>query len=136
MLQPKKTKFKKYRKGRLQPKTNSLVSVNFGSLGLKSLESCRITSTQIESFRQSINRKIKRKGKIWINIFPDLPVTSKPSEVRMGKGKGAVDHWVAKVSAGKILFEVLGPREQILYKALKSAANKLPVKTYIVKRSI
>lgn len=134
MLQPKKTKFKKYRKGRLQSKSTSLVKLQYGVMGLKSLESCRITGSQIEAVRQNINRKLKRRGKIWINIFPDLPVTSKPSEIRMGKGKGSVDHWVAKVSAGKILFEVLGPKEQVLYKALKSASNKLPIKTYIIKK--
>jgi large subunit ribosomal protein L16 len=134
MLRPKQTKFKKYRKIKIKRQSSSLTKLQYGIVGLKSLESCRITGAQIEAVRQNINRKLKRRGKIWINIFPDLPVTSKPSEIRMGKGKGSVDHWVAKVSAGKVLFEVLGPKEQILVKALKSAANKLPIKTYILKK--
>jgi len=134
MFIPKKTKFKKYRKGKLKPQTNGLIHLKYGALGLKCLESFRLTSSQIESVRQNINRKIKRKGKIWINVFPDTPVTSKPSEIRMGKGKGSVDYWVSKINAGKIIFEVIGPKSQLLYKALKSAANKLPVKTFIVRR--
>ena len=134
MLKPKKTKYKKYHKGRLKIKTNSLTNLNFGFFGLKVLESGRITSCQIESVRRNINRKIKKFGKIWINIFPDLPITSKPSEIRMGKGKGNINNWVAKVSCGKILFEIAGPNNQLLISSLKSSSNKLPLKTSIVKR--
>jgi large subunit ribosomal protein L16 len=135
MFQPKKTKFKKYHKGRLSLKTNALVLLNYGVLGLKCLETGRITSSQIESFRQNITRKIKKTGKLWINIFPDLPITSKPSEIRMGKGKGNIDHWVAKVSPGKILFEIMGNKSikvKFLFQILKSASHKLPVKTAII----
>jgi len=98
------------------------------------LEAGRIKSSQIESVRKNIKRKIKKSGKIWINIFPDLPITSKPSEVRMGKGKGNIDHWVTKIVPGKILFEVLGNDKQLLKNSLKSAANKLPIKTTIIER--
>nr|YP_003434235.1 ribosomal protein L16 [Chattonella marina]BAI70582.1 ribosomal protein L16 [Chattonella marina] len=133
-LIPKKTKYKKYQKGSFQSKRTSFISLTYGLFGLKCLESFNITSSQIEAVRQNINRKIKRRGKIWINVFPDFPITSKPSEVRMGKGKGSVDYWVSKVSAGKIIFEVASPNDKLAYNALKSAANKLPVKTFIIKR--
>lgn len=134
MFQPKKVKYKKYQKGRLKNKTNSLVTLKFGLFGLKSLEAGRITSSQIEAVRKNIKRKIKKSGKIWINIFPDLPITSKPSEIRMGKGKGNIDHWAAKIAPGKILFEVLGSDKQLLKSSLKSASNKLPVRTFIVQK--
>lgn len=134
MLQPKKKKYKKYHKGRYNLKTTSISLLKWGSFGLKSLEAGRISSSQIESVRRNINRKIKKFGKIWINIFPDLPVTSKPSEIRMGKGKGNVDYWVAKVSPGKIIFEILGSDNQLIYNSLKSASNKLSIKTLIIKR--
>ena len=137
MFKPKKTKYKKYQKGRLKSNSCSLLHLTFGCYGLKSLESGRITSWQIESLRQNINRKIKKSGKIWINIFPDIPITSKPSEIRMGKGKGNVDYWIAKVSPGQILFEVIGRDSQysnLIVDALKSGSNKLPVKTLIVRR--
>jgi large subunit ribosomal protein L16 len=137
MFQPKKTKYKKYHKGKFPLKKNSSIQLKFGFFGLKCLESCRLTSSQIEAFRQNINRKLKKKGKIWINVFPDLPVTSKPSEVRMGKGKGSIDYWVTKISSGRILFEVsgiYGLNEQILINNLKSASQKLPIKTCIVQR--
>lgn len=134
MFFPKKTKFKKVKKGRLPQTTSSLTRLTYGGCGLKSLESCRVTGSQLEAVRQNINRKIKRRGKIWIHVFPDTPLTSKPSEVRMGKGKGSVTQWVAKVPAGKLLFEVLGPNSQFLAKVLHSAANKLPIKTGIVQR--
>jgi large subunit ribosomal protein L16 len=134
MFQPKKTKYKKYQKGRLKLKTNSLLSLNFGSFGLKSLESGCIKSSQIEAVRRNIKRKIKKFGKIWINIFPNFPITSKPSEVRMGKGKGNVNYWVSKISPGQILFEVSGQDQQLIKDSLKSASNKLSVKTFIIKR--
>ena len=129
LLQPKKTKYKKHRKGtlpRLEYKKNKL---RFGSIGLKSTQSGLITSRQLESARQAINRKIKKKGKLWIRIFPDLPITKKPSEVRMGKGKGSVDHWSAKVKGGTVLFEVCGINRKIAQAAFKTGGAKLPVKT-------
>jgi len=134
MFQPKKTKYKKYHVSRFISKKNSLTDLNFGFFGLKTLESGRISSFQIESVRQNIKRKIKKFGKIWINIFPDMPITSKPSEIRMGKGKGNVDHWIAKVNSGKILFEIIGQDEKLILESLKSAANKLPLKTIVIKR--
>jgi len=134
MFQPKKTKYKKYQKGKLKIKTNSLLSLNFGSFGLKSLESGRIKSSQIEAVRRNIKRKIRKLGKIWINIFPNFPVTSKPLEIRMGKGKGNIDHWIKKISPGQILFEVSGQDKQLIKNSLKSASNKLSVKTFIVER--
>lgn len=137
MFKPKKTKYKKYQKSRLKCNCRSLIHLTFGYFGLKSLETGRITSWQIESIRQNINRKIKKSGKIWINIFPDVPITSKPSEIRMGKGKGNVDYWIAKVTPGQILFEVIGRDSQysnLIVDALKSGSNKLPVKTLIVRR--
>ena len=130
-LQPKKIKFKKTKKGKLKKiefKTNRL---KFGILGLKSLESGIITAKQIEAARQAISRKVKKKGKIWIRIFPYVPITSKPLSARMGKGKGSVSHWGAKISGGTILFEVCGQDTQILLNALKTGGAKLPVKTKI-----
>lgn len=134
MFQPKKTKYKKSHKGRLKLKTNSLVKLHFGFFGLKVLETGLITSFQIESVRQNVNRKIKKLGKIFINIFPDHPITTKPSEIRMGKGKGNINYWAVKVSSGKILFEVIGQDSKLIKDALQSASNKLPLKTSIIKR--
>jgi large subunit ribosomal protein L16 len=132
-LQPKKTKYKKIKKGRqlkLNFKGNKL---NFGNIGLKSTESGLITSRQLESARQSINRKLKRKGKIWIRVFPSLPITTKPTEVRMGKGKGSVSHWGVKVAPGSIIFEIVNKNFYDSIKALNSGKHKLPVKTKIIK---
>ena len=132
-LQPKRSKYKKFKKGKLTKlnfKSNKLV---FGSIGIKALESGLISSRQIESARQAIARKIQRKGKIWIRIFPHYPVTKKPIEVRMGKGKGSVNHWAAKVSGGTVLFELSGISDNIALSAFKTGGAKLPIKTIIFK---
>ena len=134
MYQPKKTKYKKYHKGKISQKTNSLVTLNFGDFGLKALESGRITGKHLESVRVNIKRKLRKYDQIWINVFPDIPLTSKPLEVRMGKGKGNVDYWVSKISPGNILFEVTALNKKLVLECLKSAANKLPLKTCIVQR--
>jgi len=134
MYQPKKTKYKKYHKGKINQKTNSLVTLNFGDFGLIALESGRITGKQLESVRVNIKRKLRKYDQIWINVFPDTPLTSKPLEVRMGKGKGNVDYWVSKISPGNILFEVTALNKKLVLECLKSAANKLPLKTCIVQR--
>jgi len=131
-LQPKKTKYKKYRKGRLPKLEHRSNKLKFGTLGLKALESGCISARQIEAARQAITRKIRRAGKVWIRIFPDLPITAKPIEVRMGKGKGNVDHWVARIGGGSILFELDGIPEKLAIAALKTGAGKLPVKTIII----
>ena len=132
LLQPKRTKYKKTRKGglpKLEYKANKL---NFGIFGLKALEAGCISASQIEAARQAINRKIKRNGKVWVRIFPNLPITSKPIEVRMGKGKGAVSHWVSRVGAGATLFEIEGISEKLAKSALHTGAAKLPIKTLII----
>ncbi|XZR52694.1 MAG: 50S ribosomal protein L16 [Enterobacteriaceae bacterium] len=134
MLQPKKTKFKKMQKGRNK---GSIINkdINFGTFGLRSIEHGRITSKQIESARRSINRTIKKQGKIWICIFPDKPITKKPLEVRMGKGKGNVEFWVSLIKPGKIIYELNGVTEKLARKAFNHASNKLPVKTiFSIKR--
>lgn len=131
-LQPKRSKYKKVRKGtlkRLEFKSNKL---KFGTIGLKASESGILTSKQLESARQSIARKTDRKGKLWLRIFPDLPITSKPTEVRMGKGKGAVNHWATKVGCGKILFEICGVSLSAAKAAFKTGGAKLPIKTKII----
>lgn len=130
-LQPRKTKYRKTRKGRLKKLEFKANKVQFGQLGLKAQVSGMITARQIEAARRAIARKIKRKGKIWICIFPDLPITSKPTESRMGKGKGSVSHWVARIRGGTTLFEVCGVPIHIAIEALKSGSKKLPVKTKI-----
>lgn len=131
-LQPKKYKFKKVQKGKFLKIKYTSNNLKFGSIGLKANQSGRITSRQLESARQAIVRKIKRKGKFWINIFPDLPVTKKPTEVRMGKGKGNVDYWAAKVKVGTILFEMEGINPKNARIAFKTGKAKLPIKTIIV----
>jgi len=131
-LQPKKYKFKKVQKGKFLKIKYTSNNLKFGSIGLKANQSGRITSRQLESARQAIVRKIKRKGKFWINIFPDLPVTKKPTEVRMGKGKGNVDYWAAKVKVGTILFEMEGINSKNARIAFKTGKAKLPIKTIIV----
>nr|QYC61902.1 ribosomal protein L16 [Stephanopyxis turris] len=132
LLRPKKIKYKKLQKGTL-PKLNFRSNkLRFGSIGLKALTSGIISSKQIEASRQAINRKINRKGKIWIRIFPNIPVTKKPSEVRMGKGKGNVNHWVAKISAGTILFEICGVTNQKAILGFKTGSAKLPIKTTVI----
>jgi large subunit ribosomal protein L16 len=133
LLRPVKLKFQKSRRGRLSRVVSSFRYLKKGCFGLVAQESVLLTAFQIEATRQVINRYLKRKGKIWINVFPDVPLTSKPTEVRMGKGKGAVKYWVCRVKQGKVLFEVDGVSEQRILDALKAAQKKLPIKTYIYK---
>jgi large subunit ribosomal protein L16 len=130
-LQPKKTKFKKVRKGKLTKLEFKANKLRFGEVGLKAQVAGTISARQIEAARRAITRKIKRKGKVWICIFPDLPITAKPSESRMGKGKGAVSFWAARVSGGTTLFEVCGVPTHVAIEALKAGSAKLPIKTRI-----
>jgi large subunit ribosomal protein L16 len=134
MLQPKRTKFRKQFKGRIHGEAKGGSMLNFGSYGLKSTEPERVTARQIEAARRAITRHMKRQGRVWIRIFPDLPVSDKPAEVRMGKGKGAVDYWAARVHPGRIMFEIDGVADDIARDALKLGAAKLPIKTRIVSR--
>ncbi len=136
MLQPNRTKFRKQQKGRNRGRATVANRVSFGEFGLKSLETGRITARQIEAARRAMTRHIKRGGKIWIRIFPDVPVTKKPLEVRQGKGKGNVEYWVVKVQPGRMLYEMEGVDENIARKAFKLAAAKLPVRTSFVTRTI
>ena len=136
MLQPKKTKYRKQQKGKLRGFAPSGAKVNFGHFGLKATTRGRVTARQIEAARRAMTRHIKRGGKIWIRIFPDVPITKKPVEVRMGKGKGNVEYWVAKVQPGKILYEMEGVTEEIAREAFRLAASKLPVITTFVTRAI
>ena len=130
-LQPKKTKYRKVKKGKLKKLEFKSNTLKFGELGLKTKNAGIITARQIESARRTIARKIKRKGKIWIRIFPDLPITAKPAESRMGKGKGSVSHWAARVNGGTTLFEICGVPRHIAVDALNSGSHKLPVNTKI-----
>ncbi|MCG8329296.1 MAG: 50S ribosomal protein L16 [Chitinophagales bacterium] len=134
MLQPKRTKYRKQQKGTLKGLAYKGSRVDFGSFGLKSLDGGRITNRQIEAARIAMTRYMKREGKVWIRIFPDKPITAKPQEVRMGKGKGALDHWVAEIKPGRILFELDGVPIEVAQEALRLAAQKLPVKTKFVIR--
>jgi len=134
MLQPKRTKYRKMQKGRIADITYRGATVSFGSHGLKSIQSGRITSRQIESARIAMTRFMKREGQVWIRIFPDKPITSKPAEVRMGKGKGALDHYVAVVESGRIMFEIDGVSDEVAVEALRLAAQKLPLLTKTVVR--
>jgi large subunit ribosomal protein L16 len=134
MLQPKRTKYRKQHKGRIQGIAGRGHTIDFGSFGLKSQDAGRITSRQLESARIAMTRYMKREGKVWIRIFPDKPITAKPAEVRMGKGKGALDHWVAIVKPGTIMFEMDGVPLAIAQEALRLAAQKLPVMTSFVVR--
>ena len=136
MLQPKRTKFRKQRKGRNRGIATSGNKVSFGEYGLKCTTWGRITARQIEAARRAINRYIKRGGKIWIRIFPDVPVTKKPLEVRQGKGKGNVEYWVAKVQPGRVLYEMEGVPEQVAREAFRLAAAKLSVQTVFVSRTV
>ena len=136
MLQPKRTKFRKQSKGRNRGLASNGNKVSFGEFGLKAITRGRITARQIEAARRTITRKVKRGGKIWIRIFPDKPITTKPLEVRQGKGKGNVEYWVSVVQPGKILYEIEGVSEQLAKEAFKLAAAKLPVKTTFVSRTI
>lgn len=134
MLQPKRTRYRKQQKGRMKGLAQKGSTIAFGSVGLKAVTGARITNRQIESARIAMTRSMKREGKVWIRIFPDKPITKKPQEVRMGKGKGAVDHWVAQVKPGRIMFEVDGVPLEVATEALRLAAQKLPVLTKIVIR--
>ena len=134
MLQPKRTKFRKKQKGRVKGIAQRGHTINFGSFGIKSLEAGWITSRQIEAARIAVTRKMKREGQVWIRIFPDKPVTKKPAEVRMGKGKGAPEYWVAVVKPGTIMFEAGGVTTDLAKEALRLAAQKLPVRTKFVTR--
>ena len=134
MLQPKKTKFRKMQKGRMKGNAQRGHQLAFGSFGIKALEETWITSRQIEAARIAVTRYMKRQGQVWIRIFPDKPVTSKPAEVRMGKGKGAPDYWAAVVRPGRVLFECEGVSKEIAHEALRLASQKLPIKTKFVVR--
>ncbi len=135
MLQPKKSKFRKMQKGRVKGLAQRGSQIAFGSFGIKTVEEGFITSRQIEAARIAVTRYMKREGKVWIRIFPDKPITSKPAEVRMGKGKGAPSHWVAVVKPGRIMFECEGVPFEIAQEAMRLAAQKLPVKTKFVVRA-
>lgn len=134
MLQPKRTKFRKQFKGRIHGASKGGTGLNFGSYGLKAVEPERITARQIEAARRAITRYMRRSGRVWIRIFPDLPVTSKPTEVRMGKGKGSVDYWAVRVAPGRVMFELDGIPEDVAREALRLGAAKLPIKTRFVQR--
>jgi large subunit ribosomal protein L16 len=132
MLQPKRTKFRKQHKGRIHGEAKGGFLLNFGSFALKATEPERVTARQIEAARRAITRHMKRQGRVWIRIFPDVPVSAKPVEVRMGKGKGSTDYWAAKVKPGRIMFEIDGVSEIIAREALRLGAMKLPVLTRVV----
>jgi large subunit ribosomal protein L16 len=136
MLQPKRTKFRKQHKGRNTGVALRGSTVSFGEYGLKSQERGRLTARQIESARRAISRHVKRGGKLWIRVFPDKPITKKPLEVRMGKGKGSVEYWVAQIKPGTMLYEIQGVPEQLAREAFKLAAAKLPVKTTFAIRTV
>ena len=134
MLSPKRTKYRKAHKGRIHGLAKGGTNLDFGAFGLKALEPERITARQIEAARRAITRHIKRQGRLWIRIFPDVPVSGKPAEVRMGKGKGSPEHWVARVKPGRILFELDGVPGAIAKTAFERAAEKLPIKTKVIAR--
>ena len=134
MLQPKRTKFRKAHKGRIHGKAKGGTTLNFGAYGLKAVEPERVTARQIEAARQALTRHIKRAGRVWIRIFPDVPVSKKPTEVRMGKGKGSPEFWVCRVKPGRMLFELDGVPRDLAREALSRAAAKLPMRTRFVTR--
>lgn len=134
MLFPKKTKFRKAHKGRIHGNAKGATALNFGSFGLKATEPARITSRQIEAARRAITRHMKRAGRVWIRIFPDIPVSKKPAEVRQGKGKGSPEFWVARVKPGRIMFELDGVPEDLARRAFELAAAKLPIHTRFISR--
>ena len=134
MMLPKKTKYRKVQRGRRQGMSKGHTTVHFGEYGLKSLEAGWLTNRQIEAARIAMTRKIKRGGKVWINIFPDKPVTQKPAETRMGSGKGSPEHWVAVVKPGRVMFELAGVPEPLAKEALRLAGTKLSVRSKVVKR--
>ena len=134
MLQPKKTKYRKAHKGRIHGNSKGGTALNFGSYGLKALEPDRVNARQIEAARRAITRHMKRAGRVWIRIFPDVPVSSKPTEVRMGKGKGSPEFWAARVAPGRVMFEIDGVSELIAREALRLGAMKLSVRAKFVRR--
>ena len=134
MLSPKRTKFRKAFKGRIHGMAKGGTDLNFGAYGLKAVEPERVTARQIEAARRAMTRHMKRAGRVWIRIFPDVPVTQKPAEVRQGKGKGSVEYWVAKVKPGRIMFEIDGVAPDVAKRAFELAAAKLPLKTRFVTR--
>lgn len=134
MLSPKRTKFRKAHKGRIRGNAKGGTTLNFGSFGLKALEPARVTARQIEAARRAITRHIKRQGRVWIRVFPDLPVTSKPAEVRQGKGKGNVEYWACRVKPGRVMFELDGVAPELARGALLLAASKLPIRCKVVSR--
>lgn len=134
MLMPKRVKYRKQMRGRMKGRASRGATVAFGDYGLQALEPCWMTSRQLEAARRAIVRYVRRRAKVWIRVFPDKPVTKRPAESRMGKGKGAVDHWVAVVKPGRILFEMAGVSEDVAREAMRLAAHKLPIKTQFVAR--
>lgn len=134
MLSPKKTKFRKAHKGRVHGKAKGGFTVEFGAYGLKAVGTARVTARQIEAARKAINRHLRRAGKLWIRLFPDVPVSTKPAEVRMGSGKGTPEYWVAPVKPGRVMFELDGVTREMAAQAFERAAAKLPVKTKVVGR--
>src|SRR2546427_4121819 len=134
MLLPKKMKYRKHQRGRRRGSAKGQTTVQFGDYGLKALEAGWVTNRQIEAARIAMTRKTRRGGKVWVNVFPDKPVTQKPAETRMGSGKGAPEHWVAVVKPGRVMFELAGVDERLAKEALRLAGRKLPIKTRVVKR--
>ncbi len=134
MLTPKRTKYRKQHKGRIHGNAKGGFALNFGEYGLKAMQPERITARQIEAARRAITRHVRRTGRLWIRVFPDLPVTGKPAEVRMGKGKGSVEYWACRVKPGRILFEIDGVPEPLARTAFERAAAKLPIKTKFIAR--
>lgn len=134
MLQPKRTKYRKQHKGRIHGNAKGGFELNFGAYGLKAQEPARITARQIEAARRAMTRHMKRAGRVWIRVFPDVPVSKKPTEVRMGKGKGSPEYWAARVAPGRIMFEIDGVPVDIAREAMRLAAAKLPIKTRFVQR--
>ncbi len=136
MLSPKRTKYRKAHKGRIHGKAKGGYDLNFGSYGLKAMAPCRLTARQIEAARRTITRHMKRAGRIWIRVFPDLPVSQKPAEVRQGKGKGAPEYWACRIHPGRIMFEIDGVPQSVARRAMELASAKLPLKTRFVSRAI
>ncbi len=136
MLMPKRVKYRKQMRGRMRGKATRGAVVSFGEYGLQALEPCWMTSRQIEAARRAIVRYVRRGGKVWIRVFPDKPVTAKPAETRMGSGKGSVDHWVAVIKPGRVLFEIAGVPEESAKEAMRLAGHKMPIKTQFVRRNV
>ncbi|MDD4519654.1 MAG: 50S ribosomal protein L16 [Alphaproteobacteria bacterium] len=134
MLSPKRTKYRKAFKGRIHGDAKGATKLDFGSFGLKALEPERVTARQIEAARRAITRAMKRQGRLWIRMFPDVPVSKKPAEVRQGKGKGSIEYWVCRIKPGRVIFEVEGVSEEIARKAFTLASAKLPIKTKFISR--